>query len=46
MMFLKKMKILDFIKRKLMFKKNKTKETDEELIEKERWLEGEGPQTD
>ena len=46
MMFLRKMRILDFIKRKLMFKKNKTKETNEDLIEKERWLEGDGPQTD
>lgn len=45
-MFLKKMRILDFIKRRLMSKKNKTKETDEDLVEKERWLEGDGPQTD
>tara|TARA_R110000803_G_scaffold201074_2_gene265741 strand:+ start:41 stop:163 length:123 start_codon:yes stop_codon:yes gene_type:complete len=40
------MKILNFIKEKVKRKKLKTKTKSIELIEKENWLEGEGPQTD
>jgi hypothetical protein len=45
-MYLKKMKILNFIKEKIKRKKPKTKTKSTEMIEKENWLDGEGPQTD
>ncbi len=43
-MCLKKMKILNFLKEKVKKEKPKTKTP--ELIAKENWLNGEGPQTD
>ena len=45
-MFLKKMKLLNFIRKKIKRKKPKTKTKSIEMIEKENWLNGEGPQTD
>lgn len=45
-MFLKKMKILSFIKEKIKIKKNKTEPKTKEIEDKKLWLEGEGPQTD
>lgn len=45
-MFLKKMKILNFIKEKIKRKKIKNKKTKIDLENKKLWLEGEGPQTD
>lgn len=45
-MFLKKMRLLSFIKEKIKKKKVKTKVTDDSLTDKKLWLKGEGPQTD
>ena len=45
-MFLKKMRLLSFIKEKVKKKKVKTKVNDDSLTDKKIWLKGEGPQTD
>jgi hypothetical protein len=45
-MCLKKMKILNFLKEKIKIKKPNPKSKSSELITKENWLNGEGPQTD
>jgi len=45
-MFLKKMRILNFIKEKLKIKKPKPKIKASELLDKASWLAGDGPQTD
>ncbi len=45
-MFLNKMKILNFIKEKIKIKKTKPKPKTKGMIDKELWLEGDGPQTD
>ena len=45
-MCLKKMKILNFLKEKVKIEKPKPKTKTPELIAKENWLNGEGPQTD
>jgi hypothetical protein len=45
-MFLKKMKILNFLRKKVKIKKLTLKSKSPSLIEKENWLNGEGPQTD
>ncbi len=45
-MFLKKMKILNFLKEKVKRMKPKPKAKTTELVDKANWLDGEGPQTD
>jgi hypothetical protein len=45
-MFLKKMRLLSFIRKKISSKKPKTMKEKLELIRKKEWLNGEGPQTD
>lgn len=45
-MFLKKMKILNFLREKVKLVKPKPKVNKAELIDKANWLDGNGPQTD
>ena len=45
-MYLKMMKILNFIRKKFNKKTYNTNFSDYELENKKRWLEGDGPQTD
>ena len=49
-MFLKKMKLLNFIRKKINFKKNQTYKRygylKNNISDKEHWLNGDGPQTD
>lgn len=45
-MFLKKMKLLNFIRKKINSRKPKTNKEKIALVRKQEWLNGEGPQTD
>ena len=45
-MFLKKMKLLNFIRKKINNRKPKTAKERFDLKRKQEWLNGEGPQTD
>lgn len=45
-MFLKKMKLLNFIRKKINSRKPKTTKEKHDLVRKREWLNGEGPQTD
>lgn len=45
-MFLKRMKILNFIRRKVNNNKNQTSKEKFDLDMKKKWLDGDGPQTD
>lgn len=45
-MFLKKMRLLHFIRKKINNRKLKTKEEKSDLKKKLEWLNGDGPQTD
>ena len=45
-MFLKKMKLLNFIRKKINSRKPKTMKEKLDLVRKQDWLNGEGPQTD
>ena len=45
-MFLKKMKILNFIRKKVNNRNNQTIKKKFDLDMKKKWLEGDGPQTD